>query len=321
MRVTVWRQGLATRHTASLCSLATAFHLLTSLLVVVAPLLLAYRSRGFWVRAAEYREQPEVHWRHELLLLAELGQGGQLGWSTEPALAALLGEAGRLPVIRSREEDTNRDGLLDQLTIKLTLPLRPGEEVVAVNTLLVFDVKLHQFSSVQLTGLLHLTGSGFPGSGVHTVGDLRVVQRAPLAPSGRDTRYTASPLPAAGRPEELGLAAILTSYSARNLTTRLQDQYSVWSPGRGSPEFTVSATVRYPVQTLAYTPGLWQVLKWGWVQYLSFLLVFLYLAARVRDFVFGEQVVATLATLATLQAVRPRSSSSRQLPDTMVSLH
>ena len=173
MWVTVWRQGLATRHTASLCSLATAFHLGTSLLVVVAPLLLAYRSRGFWVRTAEYREQAEVHWRHEVLLLAELGEGGQLGWSTEPALATLLGEAARLPVIRSREEDTNRDGLLDQLSIQLTLPLRPGEEVVAVNTLLVFDVKLHQYSSVQLTGLLHLTGSGFPGSGVHTVRNLR----------------------------------------------------------------------------------------------------------------------------------------------------
>ena len=198
MRVTVWRQGLATRHTASLCSLATAFHLLTSLVVVVAPLLLAYRSRGFWVRAAEYREQPEVHWRHELLLLAELGQGGQLGWSTEPALAALLGEAGRLPVIRSREEDTNRDGLLDQLTIKLTLPLRPGEEVVAVNTLLVFDVKLHQFSSVQLTGLLHLTGSGFPGSGVHTVRTIHPSTRPSTLPPDHPTIRPSPPPPGGG---------------------------------------------------------------------------------------------------------------------------
>ena len=73
------------------------------------------------------------------------------------------------------------------------------------------------------------------------------------------------------------------------------DLLQVWSPGRGSPQFVLSANVRYPVHTLQYTPGLWQVtnfpinrydtldiqvLKWGWVQYLSFLIISLYAAAR-----------------------------------------
>ena len=93
----------------------------------------------------------QVHFRHEALMLVELSNGAQLGWSTLPGLTALLGEGVsnlhhgnvdikkddakkhsvifsnfkvRVPVIRSREEDENRDGLADSLTISLNLPLR-----------------------------------------------------------------------------------------------------------------------------------------------------------------------------------------------------
>lgn len=294
MRYTVWRRPAATSHSAPIFSAATALSLLLSTIAVVAPLLLAYRSNGFWLRTAEYEEQAEVHWRHEAVLLADLEDGGQLGWSTHPGLQALLGDP-RLPVVRSREEDHNRDGLRDQLTLSLALPLRPGEEVVAATVILFFDVRLHKFSSVQMTGLVVLSGSGFPGSGLDVVGDARLVQRAPLGPHGRDTRYLPSPLPP-DLSQDLTLASMLSAYSARNLSLRLDNHYSLWAPGRGSPEFTVRAEVRYPVQRLTYRPGLWQVLKWGWVQYLSFLIVSLYLAARARDFVFGQRVLPTLVS-------------------------
>ena len=34
----------------------------------------------------------KVHFRHEALMLVELSNGAQLGWSTLPGLTALLGE-------------------------------------------------------------------------------------------------------------------------------------------------------------------------------------------------------------------------------------
>ena len=36
------------------------------------------------------REQPEVHFRHELLLLADTTQGHQVGWGTHPVFRDLL---------------------------------------------------------------------------------------------------------------------------------------------------------------------------------------------------------------------------------------
>ena len=83
----------------------------------------------------------------------------------------------------------------------------------------------------------------------------------------------------------------------RNLTIKLADEYSLWTTGPGSDHFTVSATLRYPEQSLSYRPGFWQVIKWGWVQYVSLLLVFIYVTAAIKNFVFANQIVPTLVSL------------------------
>ena len=82
----------------------------------------------------------------------------------------------------------------------------------------------------------------------------------------------------------------------RNLTINLANDYGLWSTGSSSDQFTVSAKLNYPEQSLAYSPGVWQLLKWGWVQYLSILLVFMYAAAGVRSFVFSNQILPTLVS-------------------------
>ena len=69
------------------------------------------------------------------------------------------------------------------------------------------------------------------------------MQRSPLKPNGRDSRYKDPPLPVRSThsksdsnsisqdsselPEELRLSSILSSYSARNLTLRLENDYKV----------------------------------------------------------------------------------------------
>ena len=82
----------------------------------------------------------------------------------------------------------------------------------------------------------------------------------------------------------------------RNLTINLANDFSLWTPGSGSDQFTVSARLRYPEQSLTYSPGLWQLLKWGWVQYLAILLIFLTAAGAIRSFVYSNQIVPTLVS-------------------------
>ena len=58
---------------------------------------------GFWVRTASYREQPEIHFKHELLLFLETENPGRyLGWSTMKNYNQLIGDKVRVPVIKVR---------------------------------------------------------------------------------------------------------------------------------------------------------------------------------------------------------------------------
>ena len=144
MRYTVWSNPVNFTYTTTIFSRATVFHILVTLLTIIPPLLMAYRSQGFWLRTATYREQPDIHFRHEVMVLATLETGGQVGWATFNTVNDFLVENVRIPVIKSREEDNNKDGVLDSLTISLQMPVREDEDVVGVTAILLFDLQLRK---------------------------------------------------------------------------------------------------------------------------------------------------------------------------------
>ena len=149
MRYQVWSQPVSISYSTSIISRATVFHFISLFLTLIPPLLLSYRSQGFWLKTAEYREQPEVHFMHEIILIAELSNGKSVGWGTCDTVNNFLVENVRIPVIKSREEDGNRDGVLDGLSISMKMPVKQEEEVVRISALLLFDVKLHKYVLIQ----------------------------------------------------------------------------------------------------------------------------------------------------------------------------
>lgn len=91
------------------------------------------------------------------------------------------------------------------------------------------------------------------------------------------------------------LPTIFQDYTSRNLTTYINAPYTVWSTGRavGQP-FVLSATIAYPEEQFTYTPGFWYLIKWGWVQYVSVLLIFLFVFDRIKIFIYQNQLVTTI---------------------------
>ncbi|OXB65119.1 hypothetical protein ASZ78_008402 [Callipepla squamata] len=90
-----------TRYRAGLCSAAALALLLIAALTYVPPLLVAYRSHGFWLKQSAYREQPTVRFRYELLFVATTGPGpgSFLAWSTFPAFNRLQEDRLRVPLL------------------------------------------------------------------------------------------------------------------------------------------------------------------------------------------------------------------------------
>lgn len=48
------------------------------------------------------------------------------------------------------------------------------------------------------------------------------------------------------------------------------------------------------LRRLTYRPGFWETIKLAWIQYVSVLLIFLWLFERVQRFVFQNQVLTTI---------------------------
>lgn len=92
-------------------------------------------------------------------------------------------------------------------------------------------------------------------------------------------------------------STILRRYRSRNVTTHVQGEY-VWSrqaaqaydASASRPVFNLTASLRYPVTRVSYTPEVAEVLKSAWMQYLAMLVVVAFLLDRLCSFVCYHQV-------------------------------
>ncbi|XP_062032847.1 transmembrane protein 231 isoform X3 [Lepus europaeus] len=208
---------------AGLCSKAALFLLLAAVLTYIPPLLVAFRSHGFWLKRSSYEEQPTVRFQHQVLLVALLGpeRDGFLAWSTFPAFNRLQGDRLRVPLVSTREEDRNQDGKMDVLHFSLELPLQPTEHVLGVQLILTFSYQLHRMATFAMQSMAFLQSSfAVPGSQLYMNGDLRLQQRQPLSYGGLDVRYNVSVINGTSPfAQDYDLTRIAAAYQERNDNT------------------------------------------------------------------------------------------------------
>ncbi|KAK6178000.1 hypothetical protein SNE40_012846 [Patella caerulea] len=285
------------RYKSTVCSKASLILFFIFILTFIPPLFVVYRSYGFWLKEAYYRELPDVTFKRDLMLVLELeGQGSYVTYSTYQKYNQLQQDQLRVPVIKAREEDVNGDGRNDKLLLDLEVPLN-SENVVGVKLLLMFYYRLKKFSSFYMESLAYIEHeSSRPGAQLEAFGDLKVQQKQPLGHKGLDVRYNGSLIDSSSSYAEAYLLSnILKTYSDRNVTTKLDDPYKLWTSGRGAGKpFQISVTINYPEDVFLYTPGFWYLIKWGWIQYVAVLIIFVYIFQQVKIFIFQNQLVLTL---------------------------
>ncbi|KAM5137879.1 transmembrane protein 231 [Mantella aurantiaca] len=294
----VYSHPYLVRYRSSVCSKASVFLIIALLLTYIPPLLVTYRSQGFWLKRSTYEEQPNVRFQYEVLLIALNGTSGSyVAWSTFQNFNNLIGGSLRIPLVSAREEDSNQDGKMDKLNFRLELPLLRTENVYGVQLILTFSYQLYRMSTFVMQSMAFIQHtSPIPGAQLYINGDLRLQQRQPLRHQGLDTTYNVSIINGfSPYASSYDLTSIISSYQERNVTTVLNNPSPVWLVGRGASDpFVVNAVIRYPVETCTYQPGFWEMIKFGWIQYVSVLLIFLWVFERVKIFVFQNQVLTTV---------------------------
>lgn len=328
MVVEVHRQFLLRRYVAPCCSIACFINFLIIAGAFILPLYISWASNSFWIKDALRWEQPELTYKHSLLLtltgqrIDSRGVSSPmiLQWTTSPAANAMIGDSVRAPVVKSRMVDNNRDGKAEELRLSLSVPLQLDETIQAASLLAWADVKLHSATRMQMDSVLvaQANGGGVPGSSVYLDGDLVFVQRdsIPTRPGGVYVPYMASPLSTpeqAKNVADLRIASIVGNYRDRNITVALDVPTPVWSPEIAytpvSPatvttadgayhlmnhrSFDMNVVVRLPPTEIRIRPGAAEELKHGWIQYVSFLVVTIPLAWILRSLIFGYRLLET----------------------------
>ncbi|XP_014674883.1 PREDICTED: transmembrane protein 231-like [Priapulus caudatus] len=294
--IQVYSHAIQQKYKASVCSKATFFQLCVFILTVVPPLIFAYKSQGFWLKLSSYVEQPDIRFKYQLLVILDTADD-YLAWSTFQNFNSLQQSHIRIPLVKSREEDVNRDGKKDLLHFSLEMPVTDTEDIFALQLLLFFDYRLYKFSEFTMESMAYVHHSAMQsGAEYSTDGHLILVQRQPLAHRGVDSRYNNTSIDQESIfAEAYDFKRIFKEYNSRNVTTRYDADYSVWVRGRGSGmPFTITITVRYPEESVTYTPGFWQVMKDAWIQYLAVLIIFVLVFDRIKKYVFKNQLVTTI---------------------------
>ncbi|XP_004209343.2 transmembrane protein 231 isoform X1 [Hydra vulgaris] len=295
----VHHESVKNCYRAHFCSMALWFFISVALITYIVPLFLAYQSHGFWIKEHTYREQPEVHFKHEFVLFLQT-TGKLIGYSTiENLNTVLLGENTRFPIVRSYEVDQNLDGKNDFMKFEVQTPVLDNELIQSIQLLLFFDYRLYTYSNLQMESLAFISfQTCIPGSEFKSNGVLKFVQKYPLPHRGSLTKYDVPIIDSTSQNIlDFDLHNILSSYQTRNISTTFVGSYPVW---RGQPSasvpFSVKLHIEYPEETIIYHPGFWQLIKFAWIQYLSILLVFIYFFHKVKTFVYKNQIFDSTLT-------------------------
>ncbi|GAB6030810.1 hypothetical protein CHUAL_014205 [Chamberlinius hualienensis] len=243
------------KYRARVCSKATLFYLICVAFTFIIPLLIAFRSEGFWKRTDWYSEQPKIRFKKQLLIWIELDDGiDYLAWSSFENLNKLLDSHLRIPLIQSREDDWNRDGVNDKMDLILDFPLTT-ETVKSATLLLLFDYQLNTFCRLQMESLAYFQQiAATNGLEWRIIADLSLKQKAPLPHTGLFSTYNVSIFDADSIfAESFEIDRILEKYSERNVSTTVSGVYSIWKGGRGyNQPFTIRLTLKYPHELILY---------------------------------------------------------------------
>lgn len=302
MSVEVHDRFLRKRYYADRLSCAYCSWAVSCVVLVVAPLLLAFGSYGFWLKEKMYHEQPEVTFRNEMVVVLEgtsSGEPFQAMWTTSAAANDLVGAALRAPFVKSRSIDDNRDGFADSVDITVSMPLQSGESINRFQMVALFDYKLHnQGKLIMDAAALIEASNSVAGSGATIVGDIELHQRqAMLVKGGYLAPYADSPLfdgAAAKSFSDISVEGIMSRAVARNFSASFSAPLALWHSdlGGAATEFKADVTVRVP-SALAYaTPAASEIFKQGWIQYVGMLTFVWYLVREFRDFLFQQRLIS-----------------------------
>jgi hypothetical protein len=325
----VYRRYLARR-----CSLAYLFSWLCSIFVIIVPFFLCFSPEhmrgestegGLWIKNKSYREQPQLHFRKELILVVQametvivnstmherITRPKEIFFSTSSVWNELYPSSFRIASIKSREIDTNFDDIVDSMNIQVLMPLLPGENVYSIQMIPFFDFSLSRHVKIQMDTLAYIHyASGIPITSLVTKGDLKLKQRAlfsiqksPSMLFPNDPLFYSTPPSRGPAGHSSTIQQVLETADSRLFSTDYLERYA--SSKRGDYATTgydsslpisslnITLTLHNTAQSIDYTPALYELFTDAWIRYFSLYWIAIKLVGQLYSFVYSNQLIGT----------------------------
>ena len=313
----VYTSTIRKRYYASRFSLTYLYYVCAGLLTIVLPFFLAYYASGgsFWLKESSYNEQARIKNKAKLMLLLEgedsSGYPTNIFFSTMGSVNELMSQNLRVPQIKSREVDENRDGRIDRIELSIVMPLLEEEKIYSASIVNFLHFQLNDKTMIDMESLVYASeSSGIQGSSWYVEGNVNFEQRSPLQKvagmkflyggAGEVLLDSLTDSQSLISNKDIDLSSLLLKYNSRNFTTSLVPSSSVWTRGYngnrvdqqlGTNIFNTTMILRIPVSQIKYTPDVAEVLKDAWIQYAAFLLVVAFLLDRLSSFVYTNKLL------------------------------
>jgi transmembrane protein 231 len=234
------------------------------------PFVIAYGSNPLWMKSAVYYEQPHVQFTGELYIAAT-SQTAIRSYCSIHSVEQYLGNSLLYPIIEHASEDTNDDGLPDIITIR-ALFQADRATLSRIDLIIGLNYALPGIGNMEMASAVFVSFE--PGAGasdIKAIGEVKLRQLRPMPFTiRRQVLYSTSniftPLLSGG------YMAALQQSNARNETLHYHPDSVIVPLGR-TGQTSLELKLRIPsFQRVVYAPGLLEMLKFGWVQYVSFLI-------------------------------------------------
>lgn len=312
-KVVVFSEPLARKYKVSRLSFTYLIVTLSNIcLLLLLPFYFFTGTDGdFWMTHGKYREQPDVKFLYKFILVLEAtstktGQSKEIFVSTLDSLNVLRPESLRQARIQSHDNDTDLDGKFDSFTLEADVPLTADEEIHSVQALLFFNLRLHNRVKLDMETLAYTSvESVTPLGGFDSHGSLMLRQTSPLGIRSYSSSLYVKDTPLVGlsdlahvrRVTDSNIGSMLKKYRERDVAADYIERYPIKANAiQVDGTFHMKMTVDIPEQEIMYIATLAEILKDGWIKFLSLVVLFWPLLERIKRFAFANHFLPSTSS-------------------------
>lgn len=272
------------KYKTRICSSSSLVVLLLVILSLITPFFLLFNVEGFWIRTKVYAETSDVFFQYKYLLLVEQDI------ETTPIVCSTFLTykenviSDDCLIIKVQEIDKNSDGKKDIL--KFEAHFYTDEPIKNIKLFLFFEFKLKRLleGSIQSLAIFDYI-SHQEEQKINFVADLELKQNGILHSDQFHEIYNHSI-----ELKDWTLLQLISQNINKKFSAQITNTQLITQAGFSKEDIVIiQGELHYRDYLIYYQPGLWEELKWAWIQYISCFLVFIYLTNYILKFLFSSR--------------------------------